>query len=73
MNQFIYQRSGDFRILQDFVDFRAMRLVLEPASLVPLELLRQRKGRFRKTAPIAILKPVLDVPEDLETFIFFMT
>ena len=47
-----------------------MRLVLEPAPLVPLS---QRKGRFRKTAPIWILKPVLGVPEDLETFIFLMT
>ena len=44
-----------------------MRLVLEPAPLVPLS---QRKGRFRKTAPISILKPVLGVPEGLETFIF---
>ena len=67
------RRFGDFHIFHDLVDFRAMRLVLEPAPLVPLESLSQRKGRFRKTAPISILKPVLEVPEDLETFIFFMT
>ena len=50
-----------------------MRLVLEPAPLVLLGPLSQRKGRFRKTTPILILKPVLDVPEDLQAFTFFMT
>ena len=64
------RRFGDFHIFRDLDDFRAMRLVLEPA---PLEPLSQRKGQFRKTAPISILKPVLGVPEDLETFIFFVT
>ena len=43
-----------------------MRLVLEPAPLVPLS---QRKGRFRKTAPISVLSTVLDVSGDLQTFI----
>ena len=50
-----------------------MRLALGAAPAVPLEPLSQRKGRFRKIAPISILKPVLGVPEDLETFIFSMT
>ena len=67
------RRFGGSHIFHDLADFRAMRLVLEPAPLVPLVPLSQRKGRFRRTAPISILKPVLGVPEDLETFKFCMT
>ena len=41
------RRFVDFHIFHDLADFRAISLVLEPAPLVPLGPLSQRKGRYR--------------------------
>ena len=68
------RRFGDFHIFHDSDGFRAMRLVLEPAPLTPLNTAEPAVGPIsQNSSDFCTLLPVLGVPEDLETFIFFMT